>query len=145
MPTNRTLLDRTQLRRTLSLFTLVPVAALLAACGGSSSADSGDAAASGAADELRLGYFANLTHAAALIGVNEGLVADELGDTKLTTQVFNAGLDLVGAGVEHLGGQLRVAELVGDEPLVHADQRGGVGEVGEVAQAEFVGDAARPG
>ena len=95
MPTKRSLLPHMRLRRTLSLFTLVPVAALLAACGGSSSADDGNAAASGAADELRLGYFANLTHAAALIGVNEGLFAKELGDTELKTQVFNAGPDEV--------------------------------------------------
>jgi NitT/TauT family transport system substrate-binding protein len=116
MPTNRTLLHHSRLRRTLSLFTLVPVAALLAACGGSSSADSGDAAASGAADELRLGYFANLTHAAALIGVNEGLVADELGDTKLTTQVFNAGPD----EVEALFAGAIDAAYIGPSPTINA-------------------------
>ena len=111
MPTHRT-----PLRRTLSLLTLVPVAALLGACGGTSSADSGDAAASGAADELRLGYFANLTHAPALIGVNEGLFADELGDTKLTTQVFNAGPD----EVEALFAGALDAAYIGPSPTINA-------------------------
>src|SRR5215213_10052492 len=116
MPTNRTLLNRTQLRRSLSLFALVPVAALLAACGGSSSADAGAAAASGAADELRLGYYANVTHAPALIGVNEGLFADELGDTKLTTQVFNAGPDVV----EALFAGAIDAAYIGPSPTINA-------------------------
>jgi NitT/TauT family transport system substrate-binding protein len=111
MPTNRT-----SYRRTLSLFTLVPVAALLAACGGTSNADSGDSAASGAADELRLGYFANVTHAPALIGVNEGLFADELGDTKLTTQVFNAGPD----EVEALFAGALDAAYIGPSPTINA-------------------------
>ena len=43
-------------------------------------------AAGGAATEVRLGYFPNVTHAPAIIGVDEGLFAEELGDTTLTTQ-----------------------------------------------------------
>src|SRR6476619_1303494 len=51
------------------------------------------AAAPAAADtapaaELRLGYFGNITHAPALVGVSKWLIAKELGATKLTTQVF---------------------------------------------------------
>jgi NitT/TauT family transport system substrate-binding protein len=113
MPTNRL-----SLRRTLSLFTLVPVAVALAACGGTSDADSGDSggSGSGAADELRLGYFANVTHAPALIGVNEGLFADELGDTKLTTQVFNAGPD----EVEALFAGALDAAYIGPSPTINA-------------------------
>ena len=101
MSTTRTTYRGT-LRRTLSLIALVPLAAGLAACGGSSSADS-SSESGGAADELRLGYFANVTHAAALIGVEKGLIAKELGDTKLTTQVFNAGPDEVEALIVGLG------------------------------------------
>ncbi len=40
---------------------------------------------------LRLGYFPNLTHAQALYGVQSGLFQERLGETKLETQVFNAG------------------------------------------------------
>jgi NitT/TauT family transport system substrate-binding protein len=111
MPTNRT-----SLRRTLALLTLLPVAVALAACGGTNNAGSADSAGSGTADELRLGYFANVTHAGALIGVDEGLFADELGDTKLTTQVFNAGPD----EVEALFAGALDAAYIGPSPTVNA-------------------------
>jgi NitT/TauT family transport system substrate-binding protein len=43
---------------------------------------------------LRLGYFPNITHATALIGVAKGIFADKLGSgVKLETQTFNAGGD----------------------------------------------------
>src|SRR4051794_27760798 len=109
MPTNRT-----SLRRTVSLLALVPLAVGLAACGGDSSADSGSGG--GTADELRLGYFANVTHAAGVIGVQEGLFADELGDTKLTTRVFNAGPD----EVEALFGGALDAAYIGPSPTINA-------------------------
>jgi NitT/TauT family transport system substrate-binding protein len=110
MPTTRT-----PLRRSLSLLAVVPAAALLAACGGTSDAASGESSG-GAADELRLGYFANVTHAAALIGVNEGLVEGELGDTTLTTQVFNAGPD----EVEALFAGALDAAYIGPSPTINA-------------------------
>jgi NitT/TauT family transport system substrate-binding protein len=102
-------------RRPLALLALVPVAALLAACGGNSAADTG-AAGDGRAQELRLGYFANVTHAAALIGVQEGYLADELGETALTTQVFNAGPD----EVEALFAGALDAAYIGPSPTVNA-------------------------
>jgi NitT/TauT family transport system substrate-binding protein len=102
-------------RRPASLgIVLAPLLAVLVACGGSSSAASdGDG---GTATELRLGYFANVTHAPALIGVQEGLFADELGDTKLTTQVFNAGPDVVEAV---FAGALD-ASYIGPSPTINA-------------------------
>jgi NitT/TauT family transport system substrate-binding protein len=112
MPSHRT----TPFRRALSLLALVPLAVGLAACGGTSSADSGAAASGGSAPELRLGYFANVTHAPALIGVQEGLFAKELGDTKLTTQVFNAGPD----EVEALFGGALDAAYIGPSPTINA-------------------------
>jgi NitT/TauT family transport system substrate-binding protein len=110
MPTHRT----TSFRRALSLIALAPLAVGLAACGGTSSADSGSSG--GAAPEIRLGYFANVTHAPALIGVQEGLFAKELGDTKLTTQVFNAGPD----EVEALFGGAIDAAYIGPSPTINA-------------------------
>src|SRR4051794_5496740 len=107
---------RTTIRRTVSLLALLPLAAGLAACGGSSEADSGSGSGGGTADELRLGYFANVTHAAGVIGVQEGLFADELGDTKLTTQVFNAGPD----EVEALFGGALDAAYIGPSPTINA-------------------------
>ncbi len=108
----RTLLSR---RRALAALAALPLAAGLAACGGSSSADS--AGSTGPADELRLGYFANVTHAPALIGVQQGYLEKELGSgTKLTTQVFNAGPD----EVEALFGGALDAAYIGPSPTINA-------------------------
>ncbi|OIJ94227.1 ABC transporter substrate-binding protein [Streptomyces colonosanans] len=41
--------------------------------------------------EVRVGYFPNLTHATALVGVREGMIQKELGGTKLSTATFSAG------------------------------------------------------
>lgn len=65
---------------------------------------------------LRLGYFANLTHAAAIIGVDRGLFADELGATKLETQIFDAGP----AAVEALFGGSLDAAYIGPNPAINA-------------------------
>lgn len=50
-----------------------------------------------AGDELRLGYFANLTHATALIGVDGGYFQRALGSTRLAAEVFDAGPDEISA------------------------------------------------
>lgn len=68
------------------------------------------------ATELRLGYFPNVTHAPALIGVAKGFFAKELGGTKLTAQTFNAGPDEVNA---LLGDSLDVA-FIGSGPAINA-------------------------
>jgi len=106
-------------RRVLALAAAAPLVLGLAACGSNASADADSdsgSAGTGAADELRLGYFANVTHAAALIGVQEGLFEDELGDTKLSTQVFNAGPDVVEAV---FAGALDAA-YIGPSPAINA-------------------------
>jgi NitT/TauT family transport system substrate-binding protein len=109
------------LRRTLAALVAAPLLLAAAACGGAGSAsdDPAPTAADGGgavADELRLGYFANLTHAPALIGVQEGLFAKELEDTKLTTEVFNAGPDVVEAV---FAGALDAA-YIGPSPTINA-------------------------
>jgi NitT/TauT family transport system substrate-binding protein len=59
------------------------------------------------ASELRLGYFANVTHATAVVGVAHGDFAAALGGkTKLSTQIYNAGPAEMTA---LLGGQLDAA------------------------------------
>jgi NitT/TauT family transport system substrate-binding protein len=96
---------------------LAPVLLALAACGGSSAAGSpASGSGGGTAAELRLGYFANFTHAAALVGVSKGDFAHELGKTKLTTQVFNAGPD----EVEALFAGALDAAYIGPSPTVNA-------------------------
>ncbi|MFJ2190241.1 aliphatic sulfonate ABC transporter substrate-binding protein [Kitasatospora sp. NPDC087861] len=92
---------------------------LLSACSYGSKADdkksnaadstSGSAAASGAklsADTVKIGYFANLTHGTALVGLQEGLFQKELGATQIKTQVFNAGpseIEALNAGSIDIG------------------------------------------
>src|SRR3954447_13137092 len=87
----------TRLRRVLAALAAVPVVLGAAACGGSSGASANSGASRGGAEELRLGYFANATHAAGLVGLQKGFIADALGGTKLPSQVFNAGPDEVEA------------------------------------------------
>ena len=84
----------------------------LSACGyGSQKADTTNAApVSGgkklSADSVTIGYFANVTHATALVGVERGLFQKELGGTQLKTQVFNAGpseIEALNAGAIDIG------------------------------------------
>ncbi|MEZ0448305.1 ABC transporter substrate-binding protein [Cellulomonas sp. ICMP 17802] len=112
---------RTTRRVALALTALLT--ATLAACSSGAAADSGDTSAAPSTDgplaeapELRLGYFANLTHAAALVGVDDGTYQKVLGDTKLSTQIFNAGP----AAVEALFGGAIDATFVGPNPAINA-------------------------
>ncbi|HXV94380.1 MAG TPA: ABC transporter substrate-binding protein [Pseudonocardia sp.] len=73
-------------------------------------------ATGGTAPEVRLGYFPNVTHAPAIIGVERGLFTAELGGTTLTPQTFNAGGDAVNA---LLGGSLDVT-YIGSGPAINA-------------------------
>jgi NitT/TauT family transport system substrate-binding protein len=74
-----------------------------------------DTAAAPAA-ELRLGYFGNITHAPALVGVSRGLIAKDLGETKLSTQVFNAGP----AAIEALNAGAIDATYIGPNPAINS-------------------------
>ena len=99
---------------------ILAVAALLTAtaCSRAQPAPSAPAAPvdGGVAPEVRLGYFPNVTHAPAIIGVEQGFFAQELGSTTLTTQTFNAGGDAVNA---LLGGSLDVT-YIGSGPAINA-------------------------
>lgn len=71
------------------------------------------------AAQLRLGYFANVTHAPAVIGVQQGLIANALkaaGTNSLTTQVFNAGP----AEIEALNADAIDAAYVGPNPAINS-------------------------
>ena len=66
---------------------------------------------------IRLGYFPNLTHAPALVGLQDGLFAGQLGDgVTIEQHTFNAGGDAVTA---ILSGSLD-AGFVGPNPTVNA-------------------------
>ncbi|WP_314193072.1 ABC transporter substrate-binding protein [uncultured Arthrobacter sp.] len=74
------------------------------------------AAATSPATELKLGYFGNITHATALVGVQKRFIAKELGDTKLSTQVFNAGP----AAIEALNAGAIDATYIGPNPAINS-------------------------
>jgi NitT/TauT family transport system substrate-binding protein len=66
---------------------------------------------------LRLGYFPNVTHAAAIAGVEKGIFADKLGpDVDLKTALFNAG----GAATEALFSGAIDATYIGPSPTINA-------------------------
>jgi sulfonate transport system substrate-binding protein len=94
----------------------VAAALALAGCSRAAEAPAAPSAAPSPAAELRLGYFPNITHAPAIIGLANGSFAQELGATKLTTQTFNAGGDEVSA---LLGGSLD-AGFIGSSPAINA-------------------------
>ncbi|MEU4264038.1 aliphatic sulfonate ABC transporter substrate-binding protein [Streptomyces argenteolus] len=97
--------------RTITVIAALPL--LLTACGyGSESTDDGKQTevAAGAkklsADEVKIGYFPNLTHATALVGVQEGLLQKELGGTTIKATTFNAGpseIEALNAGSIDIG------------------------------------------
>ncbi|MCX5252878.1 aliphatic sulfonate ABC transporter substrate-binding protein [Streptomyces canus] len=85
------------LRRGLAVIAALPLLTL-AACGyGSEAKDDGTAKVAAGAkkidglDSVKIGYFGNLTHGTALVGVNKGFFQKELGATKASYATFNAG------------------------------------------------------
>lgn len=93
--------------RWLAGLLLAAVAFGAAACGGSD--DEG-------AERLRLGYFPNLTHATAILGVEEGIYAAHLDGVELSTSRFNAGPE----AVEALFGGAIDATFIGPSPAITA-------------------------
>lgn len=87
--------------------------------------------------ELRLGYFANVTHAPALVGLQEGLFADALGDVEVTTQVFNAGP----AAIEALSAGAIDATYIGPNPSINTFIQSG-GESAHIIAGAATGGAA---
>ncbi|MEX5269724.1 ABC transporter substrate-binding protein [Kocuria sabuli] len=68
------------------------------------------------AAELRLGYFGNLTHGPALVGLENDYFAEELGDTELSPQVFNSGP----TAVEAMNAGSIDAAFVGPNPAINS-------------------------
>src|SRR5688572_8061307 len=101
----------------LGLVLLIIVGAVMgSAVGRNSNASAASISSQGPASELKLGYFGNITHAAALVGVKQGLIEKNLGSTKLSTQVFNAGP----AAVEALNAGAIDAAYIGPNPAINS-------------------------
>lgn len=117
---------RTRRRLIAPATLIVALAVVLAACGSSSKSSNSDStkpAGSSTSSKpvtLRLGYFPNVTHAPAIIGVQNGTFKKDLGsNVTLKTSTFNAGSDVVTA---ILAGALD-ASFVGPNPAINAYQK----------------------
>jgi NitT/TauT family transport system substrate-binding protein len=90
----------------------------LAGCGSDSKKSAEGGAVKGAEKAtLRLGYFTNITHASALVGLEKGIFADKLGpNVTLTPSVFAAGP----AAVEAIFSGAIDATYVGPNPAINA-------------------------
>ena len=101
----------------LGLVLLIIVGAVMgSAVGRDSNASAASISSQGPASELKLGYFGNITHAAALVGVKQGFIEKSLGSTKLSTQVFNAGP----AAIEALNAGAIDATYIGPNPAINS-------------------------
>ena len=93
----------------------IAVGALAAGTAGAQSTGT-TAQKSSAPVTVRLGYFPNVTHAPALVGVDQGLFQKALGNNTLETKTFNAGPEEVTA---LLAGALDIG-YIGPNPSVNA-------------------------
>ena len=91
-------------------------AASSAPTGSAAEGSAADAPATTGAETLRLGYFPNVTHASAVLGVKNGTFQKALGDTKLETTTFNAGP----AAIESLLSGAIDATFIGPNPAINA-------------------------
>ena len=120
------------IRTATTLTTLGLVAAMMAGCAPAAGSTSDEGVT-----ELRLGYFANVTHAPALVGLDEGLFADALGDVEITTQVFNAGP----AAIEALSAGAIDATYIGPNPSINTFIQSG-GQSAHIVAGATTGGAA---
>jgi len=115
---------------------LALIGLLALGCGGSARGDETRA--------VRLGFFPNVTHAPALVGVAEGLFVARLGDgVRFTTFTFNAGAEATEA---LLAGSLDMA-FIGPNPAINAFARSN-GEAIRIVSGSTSGGAflvVRPG
>ncbi|MGW1432627.1 aliphatic sulfonate ABC transporter substrate-binding protein [Streptomyces sp. NPDC002431] len=114
---------RSTARRALAAVAALPLLALaVTACGyGSAAKDDApkaDVSTGGkklSADTVKIGYFPNLTHATALVGIEEGIIAKELGSTAVKPSTFNAGpseIEALNAGSIDIG-------FIGPSPAIN--------------------------
>jgi NitT/TauT family transport system substrate-binding protein len=118
---------------------------LSAGCGVAAQGDaSGGAGAAAESVTVRLGFFPNITHAPALVGVAEGIFADALGPgVTLEPSTFNAGP----AAVEALFSDALDVTYIGPNPAINAFAQS-AGEAVRIIAGSTAGGASlvvRPG
>lgn len=111
-------------RTSIALLAVVVAGAALAACGSDSDSSSGSDPSSTKASSdpvtIRLGYFPNVTHAPAIVGIQGGIFKENFGkNVTLTPQPFNAGPDVVTA----IFSDALDASFIGPGPSISAFQQ----------------------
>jgi NitT/TauT family transport system substrate-binding protein len=95
---------------------LLPLALALAGCGQDGSSPASEARV------LRLGYFANVTHAPAIVALEQGFLSETLGpDVKLELRTFNAGPE----AVEAIFSDALDIAYIGPNPAINAFAQSG--------------------
>ncbi|MGH9111327.1 MAG: ABC transporter substrate-binding protein, partial [Acidimicrobiales bacterium] len=107
---------------------LIILGLVAAACGGDDDSAGAGTAGGGEGDpqdsagadaepsgSLRLGYFPNVTHAPAIIGVQEGVFDRKLGDAEIEYSTFNSG----GEAIEAMLGGSVDATFIGPNPAIN--------------------------
>lgn len=108
--------------RTMEIFIVAALVALIGAGAAVAGVNSKEVAAETVATRtapaalLKLGYFGNLTHAPALVGVEKGFFAKDLGAAALQTQVFTNGP----SAVEALNAGAIDAAYLGPNPALNS-------------------------
>jgi NitT/TauT family transport system substrate-binding protein len=112
-------IERCHAKRWTPVVAVVALALVATACGGDSGSKASPAARTGApaaATTVHLGYFPNVTHATALVGIEGGIFQRALGTDKLELSTFNAGP----AAVEALFSGALDATYIGPNPTINA-------------------------
>ena len=113
-------------QRAAGILLLLAVLGVVAGCGddgGTTSATTaGTASDAPPSGKIRIGYFANVTHAPAVIGESEGLFAEALGDgVEIEYQYFNAGTE----AIEALFAGSIDASFIGPNPAINGFAQSG--------------------
>jgi NitT/TauT family transport system substrate-binding protein len=104
--------------RTATLLVLTTTTVVLTGCAGTTAASTPASSvdAGTPASTIRVGYFDNVTHAPALVGIHDGLLQKALGKTVLKTSQFNAGP----AEIEALTAGAIDAAYIGPSPAINS-------------------------
>jgi NitT/TauT family transport system substrate-binding protein len=100
---------------------IVALCLVAAACGGDGGSSQAGSIAGESPTTVRLGYFPNVTHATALVGVESGIFRSALSDNALEVKTFNAGP----AAVEALFSGALDATYIGPNPAINAHVQSG--------------------
>jgi NitT/TauT family transport system substrate-binding protein len=100
---------------------LLAVSVMVTAACSSGSSSAGSSSTTAGTTNVRLGYFPNVTHATALVGVESGIFKSALGADTLELKTFNAGP----AAVEALFSGALDATYIGPNPAINAHLHSG--------------------